>query len=173
MQTACPHCGHLQKIADEALGKLETLTVRCAGCRQSFQVSNPQLGKPQGETTHRTVDPVTSEVSSDGRVLHLPGGRSISLEVLEGKEKGTVYPILSARVTLGRSNADINIDDALGSRLHCVLEISEDCVMLRDLGSTNGTMVDGHAIHIAEISDGSIFQIGTHKFLLRMSSKSS
>ncbi len=168
MQAGCPHCGHVQKVAEDALGDLETLEVRCAGCGQPFQVSNPRLGKERGETTHRTVDSVTSEVTSDGRVLHLPAGKTVSLEVLEGSEKGTVYPVLSPRVTLGRTNADINVDDPLSSRLHCAIEFSDDGVLLRDLGSTNGTLVDGHPVHIAEIADGSTFQIGSHKFQLRI-----
>ena len=171
MQAGCPHCGHLQTVSKENLGDREKLEVSCPACGKSFQVENPQLGDLQAETTRKKLRPVTSEVTPDGRVLRLPDGKTISVKVLEGHEKGTVYPVLKPRLTLGRSNADIIVNDPLSSRLHCGLEISEEGVLLRDLGSTNGTLVDNRPIRTAALSDGSTFQIGKHSFQLLITSK--
>jgi hypothetical protein len=51
------------------------------------------------------------------------------------------------RVLIGRApSADIRIDDPRVSRLHARLEMREDGVYVEDLGSRNGTTVDGRAI---------------------------
>lgn len=48
------------------------------------------------------------------------------------------------RVLVGRApNADLRLDDPLVSRLHARIEMREDGVYVEDLGSRNGTRVDG------------------------------
>jgi hypothetical protein len=173
MQAGCPHCGHVQSIDEAEFGDREMIQKYCTSCGKRFQVFRPRLAELQADTTRRSVESVTSEIADDGYKLRLPPGKTISIRVLEGEEKGTVYPVLKPRVTLGRSNADININDPLSSRIHCALEFSEECVLLRDLGSTNGTLVDGRQVHMAEIADGSIFQVGTHIFQLQIAPKES
>jgi predicted Zn finger-like uncharacterized protein len=171
MQAGCPHCGHVQSVREENLGDAEMVEVVCTACGKTFQVANPRLQNLKAETTCKTVESVTSEVTEDGRLLRLPEGKTVSLKVLEGDGKGTVYPLLKPRVTLGRTNADILVNDPLSSRLHCAIEFSEDGVLLRDLDSTNGTLVDHHPVRFAEIADGSTFQIGKHIFELRIATK--
>jgi hypothetical protein len=62
--------------------------------------------------------------------------------------------------TLGRGEqADIRIGDAGASRVHCEIILGSE-VTLRDLGSTNGTLVDGARVTEATLLDGSIIRIG-------------
>lgn len=82
-----------------------------------------------------------------------------------------MYAIAKPRITLGRANADVTIDDPLASRLHCVLETLEDRVQLRDLGSTNGTLVNDEPVSAAPLENGSTFRIGNHVFQLVISPK--
>lgn len=171
MQAGCPHCGHLQTVDEDFLAGREKVRIFCTDCGKAFQVANPRLGHERAETTRRTVHPITSHITSDGRVLRIPAGKTLNLKVLEGNEKGTVYPLLAPRVTLGRTNADIIVDDPLSSRLHCALEISEEGVLLVDLESTNGTLVDGKRIQTVPLSDGATFQIGGHTFQLHIISE--
>jgi FHA domain len=173
MQAGCPHCGHVQTLSEDSFRGRETMQTACASCGKAFQVYNPGLGSLRADTTRHAVQSITSEVTDDGRTLHLPAGKTISIKVLQGEDKGTVYPVLRPRVTLGRSNSDIIVNDPLSSRIHCALEFADDTVLLRDLGSTNGTLVDSHPIHLAEIADGSTFQIGKHIFQLRITSEES
>lgn len=168
MRTGCPHCGHVQTTTDQAFAGKDVLELTCASCGKAFTVTAPRLDELKVDTTRHSLANVTSEIADDGYRLRLPAGKTISVKVLEGQDKGTVYPVLKPRVTLGRSNADIIVNDALSSRIHCALEFSEECVLLRDLGSTNGTLVDDRPIQMAEITDGSTFQIGQHKFQLRI-----
>ncbi len=168
MRAGCPYCGHVQTTSDEPIAGKDVVDLTCPECGQSFIVMAPRLNDLQADTTRHTVEEVTSQIADDGHRLRLPAGKTITIKVLEGEDKDTVYPIVKPRVTLGRSNADIIVNDPLSSRLHCAIEFSEDCILLRDLGSTNGTMIDDRPIHMAEIADGSTFQIGNNKFQLRI-----
>jgi FHA domain len=171
MRAGCPHCGHVQTTSEEVFGGREVMEITCAACAQPFMVTVPRLDDFKADTTRHSLENVTSEIADDGHKLRLPAGKTISVKVLEGEDKGSIYPIVKPRVTLGRSNSDIIVNDPLSSRIHCAIEFSEDCVLLRDLGSTNGTLIDDRPIHMAEIADGSTFQIGKHKFQLRISSE--
>jgi DNA-binding winged helix-turn-helix (wHTH) protein len=63
---------------------------------------------------------------------------------------------------LGRSNeAAIFVDDAAVSRQHARITIDEAGATLRDLGSKNGTMLNGHAIEApAPLKDGALIVLG-------------
>lgn len=51
------------------------------------------------------------------------------------------------RVLVGRSpSADVRIDDPRVSRLHARIEMRDDGVYVEDLGSRNGTRVDGEVV---------------------------
>lgn len=166
MEVKCRHCGHQQQVDDNLFGNREKVDLTCPECGKSFQIVNPMLATFRASTTRRTVSPVTSQVTDDGRVLRLPEGQEISLRVLEGNEKGTVYPINKPRMTIGRENADIVVKDRLSSRLHCALEVADQDIRLLDLGSTNGTLINNEFIDTATLSNGSIFQVGKHSFQL-------
>jgi pSer/pThr/pTyr-binding forkhead associated (FHA) protein len=52
------------------------------------------------------------------------------------------------RILAGRAaSADLQIDDPRVSRLHARIEMREDGVYVEDLGSRNGTAVDGIPVH--------------------------
>ena len=69
-------------------------------------------------------------------------------------------------VSIGRHpENDITIRDDLASRYHCVIEpVSEGAWRLRDLGSRNGTRVNGQRVADAELGPGDRFQVGSHTF---------
>lgn len=73
---------------------------------------------------------------------------------------GTEHKLTQSITTLGRGDtADIQIADSGASRNHCQIVLGAPCLM-RDLGSTNGTTVDGAKVAEAELRDGSIIKIG-------------
>jgi hypothetical protein len=73
---------------------------------------------------------------------------------------GITYP-LHAVTRLGRgTDVDIRIDDPGVSRHHAEITLGTD-VTLRDLGSTNGTLVNGRMVATAVLTDGSRIQLGT------------
>jgi len=73
---------------------------------------------------------------------------------------GLTYP-LHAVTRLGRgTDVDIRIDDPGVSRHHAEIVLGTD-VTIRDLGSTNGTLVDGRLVATAHLHDGARIQLGT------------
>lgn len=82
---------------------------------------------------------------------------------------GRQHPLTSARTVIGRgSDADIAIADAGSSRRHAEVLWDGERGMLRDLGSTNGTKVDGQKIREASLSDGTSFTIGRTELTFRV-----
>lgn len=75
--------------------------------------------------------------------------------------------LLTEEVTiLGRSSqADIQIDDSGVSRQHIELRVTPKGVILTDLGSTNGTFVEGHKVEAATLLDGNQITIGRTRIL--------
>ena len=171
MDARCHHCGHVQAIQENVFGNHEKVDFTCKGCGRAFQVINPKLANFRAQTTRKKVPAITTDLSVDGRLLRLPEDQEIRLKVLEGNEKGTVYPVIKPRLTIGRANADVTIQDKLSSRVHCSLEISGQEVLLRDLESTNGTFVDDQPIQTVALSNGSVFRIGGHAFELVITPK--
>ena len=73
---------------------------------------------------------------------------------------GEEFRITNSVTNIGRgAEANIQIDDTSVSRLHCAIVLGSE-VLIRDLGSTNGTVVDGQKITEATLHDGSIIKIG-------------
>ncbi len=75
--------------------------------------------------------------------------------------------LLTEEVTvIGRSSqADIQVDDSGVSRKHVEFRITPDGVILTDLGSTNGTFVEGHRVEAASLLDGNQITIGRTRIL--------
>lgn len=79
---------------------------------------------------------------------------------------------LSGRITvLGRgSDADIVIDDPGVSRRHAEIRLDDGSAVIRDLGSTNGTFVDGERASTARLTDGSTITLGRTRITVSFSS---
>lgn len=109
------------------------------------------------------------------------------LEVVARRERGRVAPAISAEASpkhpiidvggekwlltepvtvIGRSSqADITVDDNGVSRKHVEFRVTPDGVILTDLGSTNGTFVEGHRVEAATLLDGNQITIGRTRIL--------
>jgi pSer/pThr/pTyr-binding forkhead associated (FHA) protein len=63
---------------------------------------------------------------------------------------------------IGRStDADIVLDDAGVSRKHAEVRLMDDGrARVIDLGSTNGTFVDGERVHAGNLTEGSTITVG-------------
>jgi pSer/pThr/pTyr-binding forkhead associated (FHA) protein len=69
----------------------------------------------------------------------------------------------TAPLVLGRSReADLHVNDHQVSARHCALALGPDerAVQVRDLGSTNGTFVDGESVEVASLAPGSTLRLG-------------
>src|ERR1043166_4530771 len=87
----------------------------------------------------------------------------VTLRVLEGPYAGREF-IFDQHDTflIGRSDAALLYlpDDKFFSRHHCLLEIAPPRCFLRDLGSTNGTFVNGQRVSEVFLQSGDLIQGG-------------
>ena len=84
--------------------------------------------------------------------------------------EGQRYSLNASSITLGRSSeADILIDDTGVSRKHLEIRTRGGVSTAIDLGSTNGSFVNGHRVHgSAELSDGSTITMGRTEITFRI-----
>ncbi|MGW4646115.1 FtsK/SpoIIIE domain-containing protein [Kitasatospora sp. NPDC004289] len=92
------------------------------------------------------------------------------LRVTGGPDAGGVHRLHGDRVTIGRSSAaDVPLDDPDVSRLHLSLQLSPDgTVTVRDLASTNGTVLDGRFLRdeAVELAEDGLVRIGESTLLV-------
>jgi pSer/pThr/pTyr-binding forkhead associated (FHA) protein len=87
--------------------------------------------------------------------------------LVSGPGAGAVFAIDRERVLVGRGpGVDRAFDDPAMSRQHAAIEFCGTGFRLRDLGSTNGTLLNGAAVQSAELCHGDCFEIGGRRFLL-------
>jgi hypothetical protein len=73
--------------------------------------------------------------------------QTIQLVMRTGPNPGKAFPLSKSEVIVGRdATCDIVINDAEISRRHAKLSLQGDSYVLEDLGSTNGTFVDGQRL---------------------------
>ncbi len=85
--------------------------------------------------------------------------------VLSGKAAGTEYEIRKPALSLGRAEpSDWIFEDDTLSKEHAALEFVDGTIRLRDLGSMNGTIVNGTESKSTELENGDRFQLGKHEF---------
>ncbi|WP_148573316.1 FhaA domain-containing protein [Nocardioides caldifontis] len=103
----------------------------------------------------------TAQVSGAPEPSRRAGRRSsVALEI-----NGSRHPLSPPGVVVGRgSEADLRINDPGVSRRHAEFRVSggrgTPTVSVADLGSTNGTLVDGRRVTEAELEDGSTVRVG-------------
>ncbi len=106
---------------------------------------------------------------ADGHEVAQPGSRDRDrayLIVLAGSAVGEMYKISKNETTIGRgSQADIQVIDEGISRRHASIRLDGDRVVVADLGSTNGTFLNGEKVTSQALSDGDKIQVGSTTIL--------
>jgi adenylate cyclase len=89
-----------------------------------------------------------------------------NLIITEGERKGEVYSILNFPFKIGRmSDNDIFFEDKRVSRYHAEIHMRNAAYIIRDLGSHNGTFVNGVRISRSNLNPGDRITIGTNSLL--------
>lgn len=97
----------------------------------------------------------------------------VNLKVLAGPYKDRVFCFTQPDTFLIGRTSDSHLylpDDRFFSRHHCLLEISPPHCLLRDLGSTNGTFVNGRKVSEAALQNGDQIQGGETVLLVEVAS---
>ena len=90
-------------------------------------------------------------------------GRSFVLRFISGKYQGGEFPIVPEKqIIVGRSSdLDMVLVEDIVSRKHARIAMQGDQIWIEDLGSTNGTFVNGEKIKRARLKEGDRVLIGT------------
>jgi len=83
----------------------------------------------------------------------------IELSVVEGPDLDKKF-IVTPPCTIGRKEGDIVLGDRMVSGRHAVMRESGGRLLIEDLGSTNGTYVNGVEIKVKELLEGEVITIG-------------
>lgn len=87
--------------------------------------------------------------------------------------KGTRHRLRKGRTIIGRgSDADITVDDAGASRKHAEIIWDGQRAQVTDLGSTNGTTLNGRTLKSALLEPDSIIDIGATRIVYRLLAQS-
>ncbi len=170
MIVECPNCHVKYNVADDKIKGRKKL--KCSRCKSIFTIKQPieDSSESKKDTAKITTKNITDSLWSDEN-LRLPDDKKISIAIIKGARAGFVYKVLKPYISIGRGKVDLIIPDKEVSRKHCALEIREDKIILRDLGSTNGTFIKNKKISIAEIENQTEFKIGQTTLLLIIISK--
>ncbi|HXU62234.1 MAG TPA: GGDEF domain-containing protein, partial [Polyangia bacterium] len=114
----------------------------------------------------KTVDETTLESAPTVDPPPAPRGPSPYLVVIAGPSFGEMHRIQGERCVLGRGDsAAVRLMDDGISREHAAVERDGGKMILRDLGSTNGTFCNGIRVEQRELADGDKISIGASTIL--------
>ena len=166
MQAGCIHCGQQHLLNDTILAKHAKVQFRCTKCGKTTIV---EVKRRVDETA--VISPMPSFARADRATARLqapaiehsvdaPQGIVATLTITTGPQIGQSLKLTKARTIVGRKGADFALNDPEVSRKHCLLEVREDYVNLKDLDSTNGTFFEDERIRAAILQNGSEFRVG-------------
>lgn len=93
----------------------------------------------------------------------------LTLVMVTAEGTAREFPIPGLPVTLGRGEeAKIRIPLASISRKHCELVDEDDELVVKDLGSSNGTLVNGERVKRRELIPGDLLGVGPVVFVIRI-----
>jgi predicted Zn finger-like uncharacterized protein len=183
----CDQCHTKYHYDEERFAGKASKKLRCSKCRTIFEIFNTREyeGQPvhppaiAGETMTRRSselsredgagkkEPATPPVrSKPAAPLRLPTEFKLSLAVIAGPDAGRIFPIEKPRITIGREDVDLALEDPEISRHHAAIQISGDEFTLVDLGSSNGTFVGDQQIAEAPLENQAEFTVGGSTLML-------
>lgn len=91
------------------------------------------------------------------------------LHVLGGPYAGEVFPLIDDVTTIGSMKGNtIVLEDGSVSRRHCAIKIDQMRYEIADMGSTNGTLVNGARVHKVFLKDGDRIAVGSTEIQFRL-----
>lgn len=89
--------------------------------------------------------------------------RALALRFISGKYQGGEFPLENGQeIVVGRSSdLDMVLVEEMVSRRHARIQVRDGMITIQDLGSTNGTFVNGEKIRHAQLREGDRVLIGT------------
>lgn len=144
----CTSCGHQNPVGSRF----------CGSCGSQLRAD--------ADLRTQGMDPLDSMPTEPAPTSHEPAEVDAWLVVSDGHRRGTRFPLAGELVTAGRHpDSDIFLDDITVSRRHVEIKRAGTVRNVRDVGSLNGTYLNGERIEEAVLSDGDEVQIGKFKLV--------
>ena len=167
----CENCGHMIFVDSDAVdaillrkkGKASNQTGAAAPILDQDQII---VEDPDEITQTRGLSSVaqSNTTTTIAARLDLPKQTKTSeavLTVMDGPDLGLEFTMDSSKIILGRRGADINLNDRLVSRRHASVEAAGGRYLLKDLGSTNSSFLNGSPVSMEFLKHGDEIQIGS------------
>ncbi len=164
---------HLSGVLDSLVAELEALVIGYANQKHYRLPTRPRLvilreerlGKGEFEVRAHFGEGSRERSGEEGVAgAALPAREETRLGVLAvlgGAKAGSRYALHKPRVRIGRAEEnDIVLPDPGVSRFHAEVERIREGYVLRDLGSTNGTLVGGRRVRERLLEEGDVLECG-------------
>ncbi len=191
IRVVCPGCNAKYRFDEARLAGKPSVRAKCQKCGGPIEISASAAEESPGPAESATADAKSSgrttapvrQMRSDvddltinpadvpAETLELPSDQKYSVAVLQGRASGEIFPVTKARMILGRADCDIVLDDPECSREHAAIEVLGSRVVLRDLGSANGTFLGGKRVEQGELENHTEFRVGEHVLMLIITSQ--
>lgn len=128
----------------------------------------PQMQQPQAPFGQPTMA-VPQPIQTGAQTVMAPGGIQAaggpnSLVAISGQYAGRQF-LLGQPLEIGREASGIALSgDAQASRRHAIISAGPQGLQLQDLGSTNGTFVNGAKVSMTLLRQGDVIRIGSSEF---------
>ena len=116
--------------------------------------------------------------SADSTIPDLMGGAAPAqptITIVKGPMSGETFELEGNEISLGRDPKNgVFLNDMTVSRRHACINLANirsGFATIEDLGSLNGTWVDGAIVNKAMLKDGSTIQIGTFRMVFHTNSR--
>lgn len=186
----CTSCHARYQYNEDRFERKPSKKIKCAKCGTVFEIHNPAFAEQpaapaaapaperyagdmtfarRDEPKTAMAEPEPEKRETGGKVAtpQMPTGKRLSLAVINGPDAGSVFRIEKPRVIIGRTGADLALNDSEISRNHAAVEIRDTTYLVEDLKSTNGTLIDGQKIAgPTELQNHSEFQVGGSTLML-------
>jgi len=176
---------HVRLVDDPQVGRrdvqVQTALEAPPSPRTVARDSQPYSGAPQrpppdertrlGESPPRPrmVAPVAGVPAPHAPSGPLPQGVVAHLAVQQGALVGRTFPLRFAEITIGRAlDNDVVLESNDISRRHVRIEPAGTLLRLIDLGSTNGTRVNGRRVQEHLLRDGDLVELGSTQLVFRV-----
>ena len=173
MKTACIHCGAEHLLKDTEFGGHTKVQFKCSKCAKTTIV---EIKRRTDATVVMTPLPSFARANATSSNLNLPppdpslklpANKNVVLSILSGPSKGQSYTLTKPGGVMGRKGADVPLSDPEISRHHCLLEVRDTYINLKDMDSTNGTFFEEERVRAAMLTNDAEFRIGNS--LIRVS----
>jgi len=144
----CKKCGYENKDSGE-------LCQKCgASLKEGVSLENTMVFEPV--MIEEKEIKVKKKVPQEGAIL----------VVKKGPNSGRKFLLSKDKITVGRSlGSDIFLDDITVSRKHAEIDFGNEEAILHDMGSLNGTYVNGELVDKVKLKNNDEVQIGRFKFI--------